>query len=55
MLENIQTTDINNAVIISAVDKAQWKMMYDVPGQSPDVEITLYPSLGQSGCIKAVA
>ena len=49
ILENIQTTDISNAVIVSAVDKAQWQMMYDVPGQSPDVEITLYLSLGQSG------
>ena len=27
-------------------------MMYDVPGQSPDVEITLYLMLGQSGYIK---
>ena len=52
MLKNIQTTDISNAVIISAVDKVQWQMMYDVPGQSPEIEITLYLSLGQSGYIK---
>ena len=27
-------------------------MMYDVPGHSPDVEMALYPSLGQFGYIK---